>query len=913
VATAAQIVGRDEELAAVGEFLDAEGDRRALVLAGGPGIGKTTLWEAGIGTAQARGLRALVARPSGAEARLSYAALIDLCSDVDASALDALPAPQRSALEVALLRTEPGAAPPEPRAIALGLLNLLRALARDGPVLVAIDDVPWIDGPSVEALVFAARRLAAEPVTFLLAKRPGRPMSLERALEPQRVEVGPLSLGATRRLLAERLGLSLPRPLMRHIVESTVGNPLFALEVGRTLVERGLPLPGEDVPVPDAVEDLLSMRVAQLTGPSRRVLLAVALSGDLHFDELAAIEDVAALEDALDRGLVRLDRDRVRASHPLLAAAATQRSGRRERRDLHRALACVVEDEELRALHLARATERPDDEVAAAVAEAARESSACGCRQDAVRLAEHALRLTPEASPERPERLLALGKYLERAGEPQRLTELIEPEVPGLPTAAQRARAWLMLSEGARPKTIEDLERHLDYALAECQNEPVEPSLRAYVLAKKASLTAASNVARIDEAEEWALAAVSAAVGDRDVERLALYALGWARALSGRAIDDLVARSGAAADASSFIAASPERIAGQRHVWRGEIEEARAILQPLLALADERGEPASYALVRLHMCELELRAGAFGAARRRLDEWAQSAEGDLLIRPMYQRCRALLAAGVGDATEAERWATDAIARARATGSRWDWLEGMRARGIAALLVREPQRAAETLSAVWEHTLRERVDEPGVYPVAPELVEALADAGALDAALDVSVRLRGVAERLEHPWALATAQRCHALVQLAGPSYDADSADALADAAATYERLGLRFDHARSLLSLGRAQRRLKQWGGAREALVAAAAAFDVLGSTGWADRARSELERVGGRRPRSSGELTPTERQIVALAAGGLANKEIAQALDLAVHTVEVHLSRAYARLGVRSRTQLAARLPDLA
>jgi DNA-binding NarL/FixJ family response regulator len=115
-----------------------------------------------------------------------------------------------------------------------------------------------------------------------------------------------------------------------------------------------------------------------------------------------------------------------------------------------------------------------------------------------------------------------------------------------------------------------------------------------------------------------------------------------------------------------------------------------------------------------------------------------------------------------------------------------------------------------------------------------------------------------------------------------------------------------------LLSLGRAQRRLKQWGVARESLEAAVAAFDAIGSDGWAERARADLERVGGRRPRSSGELTPTERQIAELAASGLANKEIARTLDLAVHTVEVHLSRAYARLGIRSRAQLATRLAEL-
>jgi DNA-binding NarL/FixJ family response regulator len=122
-------------------------------------------------------------------------------------------------------------------------------------------------------------------------------------------------------------------------------------------------------------------------------------------------------------------------------------------------------------------------------------------------------------------------------------------------------------------------------------------------------------------------------------------------------------------------------------------------------------------------------------------------------------------------------------------------------------------------------------------------------------------------------------------------------------------MGLAFDHARSLLSLGRAQRRVKQWGAAREALEGAVEAFDALGSEGWVQQARADLSRVGGRKPRATGELTPTEREVVELAAGGMANKEIAAALTLAVHTVEVHLSRAYAKLGVRSRAQLANRL----
>ena len=133
--------------------------------------------------------------------------------------------------------------------------------------------------------------------------------------------------------------------------------------------------------------------------------------------------------------------------------------------------------------------------------------------------------------------------------------------------------------------------------------------------------------------------------------------------------------------------------------------------------------------------------------------------------------------------------------------------------------------------------------------------------------------------------------------------------ALRAVAGDYERLGLRFDAARSLLTLGRVQRRAKQWRAARDALANAATAFDLLGSPGWAGLARAEHERVPGRRPGTDGELTPTERRVVELAAGGLANKQIATTLFVTVHTVEVHLAHAYAKLGVRSRAQLAARL----
>ena len=312
--------------------------------------------------------------------------------------------------------------------------------------------------------------------------------------------------------------------------------------------------------------------------------------------------------------------------------------------------------------------------------------------------------------------------------------------------------------------------------------------------------------------------------------------------------------------------------------------------------------------MRLNLCELGLRAGDWDDVERRLDDWAESDDGTLLVTPTYQRCRALLAAGRGRPDEAVRWADPALAGAQARGYRWQVHEARRALGIAALLGHDPAAAAAHLGAVWADTEREGVDEPGAFPVAPDLVEALAASGSLTSARAVCARLRTLAAAQEHPWGLATADRCDALVALAAGG-EGTPADVLAEAADAYDGLGLPFDAARTRAALGRAQRRRRRWGAARAALEAAAAGFDALGSPGWAEQARSELERVGARRPRPQGELTPAERRVAELAAEGCSNKEIAGRLFIAVRTVEAHLGRVYAKLGVRSRGQLARRL----
>ena len=902
-------IGREPELTALLGFLEPHAPARALALYGGPGIGKTTLWEAGIAVARDRGCRVLPARASGADARLAFAAVIDLLDDVGADELEPLAVPQRRALEAAVLRADPVGPPPELRAIALGLLNVLRRSAGFRPLVIAIDDVQWLDPHSLEVLEFVAPRLGSPAVRFLLSSRPGRASPLEHAIGPplERLDLGPLSLGATRQLLQDRLGLSLPRPLLRRLVDSTMGNPLFALELGRLLVERGLPAPGDELPVPDSIEDLLGMRVGRLAAPVRRVLLGLALAPDLSVSQLSTIVDAGTADDAVDAGVVVVDRarDRARAAHPLLAAAAAEQSPARERRELHLALAEVVGDDELRARHLALATRVPDEPLAELVAAAAAGAAARGAVREAAVLGEHALRLTPEGSAGRPDRVLALAHYLGVAGERQRVTDLLTGELEELPPGDAGVRACLLLPGGA-VRSNDEIRAFLERALVESEGLP---EARAAVLANMSTNEAVIRVERIADAEAWAEEALATVrrLGP-ELERWALYTLAWGRSLRGRSIQDLRSRFAAVSDDASYILGSPERVAAQQLVWRGSLDEARVVLSSLLSLADDRGEPVSYALARLHLCELELRVGAWEEAARLLDEWAEPSERDVLAWPMYERCRALLAAGRGLVDEAYRWAAESISRADEAGVGWDRLEALRALGTAALLGHNPRRAAESLGGVWAHTERVGVEEPGVFPVAPELVEALVELAELEEARAATARLRELAEQQKHPWGLASVRRCDGMIGLA-TEYDDQAAAKLELAAVAYGELGLNFDSARSLLALGRAQRRHRKWGAARRSLERAKAAFAEIGSAGWADTTCAELARVGARRPSPSGELSPAERRVAELAGNGLANKEIAAALFVSVKTVEGHLSHVYAKLGLRSRTQLARRL----
>src|SRR6516165_323931 len=327
------LAGRAAELGVVERFLAPGPAGRVLVVCGEPGIGKTVVWEAGVGLARSRGFAAWCARPSQAEAQLSFAGL-------------------------AVRRAEPGDQPPEPLAIAAGLLGALRLAADGGPVLVAVDDLPWLDAASAGAVVFAARRLAGHDVRFLVSRRPGRVSELETALEPSgvaRVELGPLSFGAISGLLAGRLAAPLPRRVARQVFEASRGNPLFALELGRAVLERGVPQIGAALPVPAVLAELFGARVGALRPGVRRALLAVALSAGLTVAELAAVTGPRAAENGEAAEGRVAGGGGGRAGHPLLAAAAAGQAAAAERRELHLALGAAVGDPVLQARHLALA------------------------------------------------------------------------------------------------------------------------------------------------------------------------------------------------------------------------------------------------------------------------------------------------------------------------------------------------------------------------------------------------------------------------------------------------------------------------------------------------------------------------------------------------------------------------------
>ena len=342
VTTVNQLSGRENELRSLEDFLErAAAAPSVLVLSGEAGIGKTELWQAGLQQAGARGTRVLAHRAVEAEAALSFAGIGELLSPVAADVLPALDEPRRRALEAALLiEGSGGDRAVEPRAIGLAVLDVLKALAADAPVLVAVDDFHWLDRPSARTLLFVLRRVPNERVGALLAVRGGL-RELDGGLAPDSVDwlsVGPLAPTVLFQILKHRLGLELSPPQLTQLWEMTGGNPFFALEIGRKL-SLTLPAPGRSLPVPGSLREIVGAGLARLPPASREVLLFVAALARPTVQALVAAhgeraEVLHGLEQAARAGVVEFDCERVPIPCSRRSATKTRRRGDAARRTL---------------------------------------------------------------------------------------------------------------------------------------------------------------------------------------------------------------------------------------------------------------------------------------------------------------------------------------------------------------------------------------------------------------------------------------------------------------------------------------------------------------------------------------------------------------------------------------------------
>ncbi|NUR76609.1 MAG: AAA family ATPase [Thermoleophilia bacterium] len=904
------VVGRDAELAAIREFFEARLDRpRALFLEGEAGIGKTTLLAAAEEEARLRRWQVLGCRPAAAEAQLAFAALTDAFAEVLDSDLTTLPEPQRAALLGAVRRVGTEV---DRLALSMGVLNLLRGLARGGHVALFVDDAQWLDEPSAHAFSFALRRLALEPVAVITSHREGESLPLAfgeaaRAVEHSRLPVRALSLGAIARIVRAQLSVSFSRPVLLRIYDAAGGNPFFALELARAAAEAAER--GDVLTIPESLRELVRSRLAALPDETRAALLVVAALGQPQSSVVAAV--VASWEEAVapavDAGVLELVSGRVRFTHPLLGSAVYADAPEHRRRSVHRTLADVVDEAEQRGWHLALATERPNERVAAKVANAAVAAAARGAPETAAELAEQARRLTPPSRLNlRAGRALDAALYAWSAGDARRSEAMLLELIESLPPSPTRAAARQLLV-----KIVDDVGEtlaQLDLALEDAAGAQ---SAEASVLNLRARQRMWGGDFAGAIADAQAAATHAAGAGSAVELAVALGREAHARLFAGEPVPhELLERAVSlerSLDERIPVGESPTRIRGVCALWDDDLETAWSLLASVDRDAQARSE-SWRAIVLNTLAEVELRRGRTAEALRAEEEATEIAEywGVVHAEAAVLATAALVRGTVGDVDEARRAAERALELMRPVG--YDVIVRSAERALGFLQLSLGDVAA--VHAVLEPLItRSGLGQPTAEAAAADEIEALLG---MDRLVDAEALLRAFAaqaDRTRRPRASAAVARSAALVAAARDDLDdalghADHAVELASASEPIER-------GRALLVLGVVRRRAKQRRAAREALESAVALFDALPAPLWAQRARAELERIGGRRG-SAGALTPSERRVADLVLAGKTNREIAAELFVTVHTVEKTLTRAYAKLGVRSRTELAHRLADL-
>ena len=924
-----EVIGRNDEVERLRTFLDAsalEGPR-TLVLEGEAGIGKTTVWVAGVELACERGLRILSSRPAEAEQALAFAGLGDLLEETLDDVLPALPPPRRRALEIALL-LEQAQDPLDPRALGVAVRSALELLVEAKPLLVAVDDVQWLDGSSADALAFALRRTSA-PVHVLLARRLGEALgssSFESSLSApsvSRVHIGPLSVGALQAVVSERLERVFPRPTLLRVHETSGGNPFYALEIARALPEdldSSQPLR-----VPEALDELVRARIDSLSEASRKALVLLSAMGEGDAATLRKVGIECAFEEAISRGIVARAGDRLRFTHPLLASSVEQNADEATRRSAHATLAEIVGDPLERARHLALSAEGPHAEIAASLDEAATVASVRGVPRVAAELSELARRLTPDDDRDGRHRRAIVGAAAHlRAGDLRRAHALAEEALADAADDHARSEALVLMSavEGAggnRDRAIA-LRRE---ALSVAHSHPVLQAAVHQWLA--ANVPYSTDLQGREQPERHARASLELAerLGDDYLRAGALAVLANLRFVTGES--DAVAL----AEHAHTLTTSPEVRA---KVVQGSTEPAyllawtydRLDLVSSFVLADILISTRRFDTARALLDGLERELGGrdelLEAKMLWIRSWLELDAGrwslaqDLVkrereITALYEtspnwpgplHVLAELAVHRGELDEARRLA--AQGRELAAGHR-GFLPHLEAiLGVADRAGGDPGAAIAHFAAAEAAAEAEGLREPALLWWRGDFAEVLLELGHVDDAVELLDAWEPIARRLGRECTVAHITRCRGLVAATRGDIDlavATLEQAVDQAARTRIRSGTRVRSWRSASRDG---------AHARGVCARGARGGAARGSSRWATcRGRASAGRArANRRPDARGWPHPAERRVATLVARGRTNREVAAALVLAERTVETHLTHIYAKLGVRSRTELA-------
>jgi DNA-binding CsgD family transcriptional regulator len=896
------LLGRETECAAIDRMLEAARDSRSgtLVLRGDAGIGKTALLQHAL--ERADGMRVLTGAGVEAESELPFAGLHQLLWPLLELA-DELPDVQTAALRGAFGLSADRV---EDRfLVSVAVLSLLTAAADAQPLLCVVDDAHWLDGASADALVFVARRLQADPIAVLVGAREGDAREFDAHGLPELRLTG-LSGAAAGALLDG----GLPEVVRDELVGVTGGNPLALLELPGALTddERAGRAPLRlDLPLNERIERAFMARVQLLPGDARQMLLLAAAddSGDVG-TLLRAAEGVGVGPDALDAveraGLVAADGGRLRFRHPLLRSAVYHAAGFADRRAAHEALAAALDDErdaDRRAWHRAAAATAPDDEAAEALAVTADHAASRGGYAAAARALERAAELDSDRH-RRAQRLAAAAAssaLAGRFGHAIALLDRAEPDLrdPMAHGAAMRVRgmasmaigrpadACAMLADAARTVLPADRPAGLGLLMRACMAAAVSGDPGAIH-----SMLAELDTEPRSDAELFPSRLMN----------------GISRLIAGDAAAGVPSIQEALALADRLEIVEQVQQAGGGAIFVGDWARARHYFDRAIVLARDRGA------IALLPETLGLRALIALWERRLVDAAADADEAVRLAddigagnaRALPVTVLAWLAGLRGDEAECRRHADEVLALALERGLALP-------AGLATWALAQLDLAAGRWDeALIRLTALEEVRPGFGHPFLPVLsswdrVEAAVHAGRPDVTERTLARFAPWAEIAAAPWAAPVLADCRALA--AAP----DTAEAhFEQAIEGIDRAGA-LDRARIHLHYGEYLRRERRRIDARGHLRAACDGFEWLGATPWAERALRELRATGEKARKRHlsplAELTPQELQVARLVGEGATNKTVASQLFVSPKTVEYHLRKVFAKLGISSRMEL--------